>query len=166
MERQKASDYPQELLDLFHEYQHGDITRRAFFDRAAKFAVGGLTVTAIWVHTAPSVKACVASPTSRVHGDGSISCRLTWPPRSPSRTPSESIGSLRLDPRASIWFDRLRRLGEPPGRLGATRNLSTRLAGAGVSTPGNWARDGSARDWRGEEAKATRQEGARRSTIE
>ena len=25
MERKKASDYPQELLDLFHEYQHGDI---------------------------------------------------------------------------------------------------------------------------------------------
>ena len=28
MERKKASDYPQELLDLFHEYQHGDIDRR------------------------------------------------------------------------------------------------------------------------------------------
>src|SRR6185295_1412393 len=25
MERKKASEYPQELLDLFHEYQHGDI---------------------------------------------------------------------------------------------------------------------------------------------
>lgn len=28
MERKVASDYPQELLDLFHEYQHGDIDRR------------------------------------------------------------------------------------------------------------------------------------------
>ena len=36
MERKKASDYPQELLDLFHEYQHGDITRRDFLDRAKK----------------------------------------------------------------------------------------------------------------------------------
>ena len=43
MERKKASDYPQELLDLFHEYQHGDIDRRAFLERAGKFAVGGLT---------------------------------------------------------------------------------------------------------------------------
>ena len=43
MERKKASDYPQELLDLFHEYQHGDITRRDFLDRARKFAVGGVT---------------------------------------------------------------------------------------------------------------------------
>ena len=48
MERKQASDYPQELLDLFHEYQHGDITRRAFLDGAAKFAVGGLTVAAIF----------------------------------------------------------------------------------------------------------------------
>src|SRR6478736_5357582 len=38
MERKKASDYPQELLDLFHEYQHGDISRRNFLDRAQKFA--------------------------------------------------------------------------------------------------------------------------------
>jgi len=43
MERKKASDFPQELLDLFHEYQHGEIPRRTFLDRAGKFAVGGLT---------------------------------------------------------------------------------------------------------------------------
>jgi carboxymethylenebutenolidase len=48
MERNVASDYPQELLDLFHEYQHGDINRRTFLDRAGKFAVGGLTVAAIF----------------------------------------------------------------------------------------------------------------------
>ncbi len=48
MERKKASDYPQELLDLFHEYQHGEIDRRAFLDRAKKFAVGGLTTMAIF----------------------------------------------------------------------------------------------------------------------
>src|SRR4051794_37109818 len=44
MERKTADQYPQELLDLFHEYQHGDMDRRSFLDRAAKFAVGGLTV--------------------------------------------------------------------------------------------------------------------------
>jgi carboxymethylenebutenolidase len=54
MERKKASDYPQELLDLFHEYQHGDITRRDFLDRAGKFAVGGLTVAAIFEGLAPN----------------------------------------------------------------------------------------------------------------
>jgi carboxymethylenebutenolidase len=54
MERKQASEYPQELLDLFHEYQHGEITRRDFFDSAAKFAVGGLTVTAIWESLRPN----------------------------------------------------------------------------------------------------------------
>jgi len=54
MERQKASDFPQELLDLFHEYQHGEITRRTFLDRAGKFAVGGLTVATIWESLKPN----------------------------------------------------------------------------------------------------------------
>ncbi len=54
MERKKASDYPQELLDLFHEYQHGDISRRSFFERAGKFAVGGLTVAAIFESMKPN----------------------------------------------------------------------------------------------------------------
>ncbi len=54
MERKKASDYPQELLDLFHEYQHGDIDRRAFLARAGKFAVGGLTAAAILSEMKPN----------------------------------------------------------------------------------------------------------------
>ncbi len=54
MERKVASDYPQELLDLFHEYQHGDITRRSFLDRAGKFAVGGLTVSTIFESLRPN----------------------------------------------------------------------------------------------------------------
>src|SRR6187399_112010 len=47
MERKKASDFPQELLDEFHLYVHGDIDRRTFLDRAGKYAVGGLTAAAI-----------------------------------------------------------------------------------------------------------------------
>jgi carboxymethylenebutenolidase len=54
MERKKASDYPQELLDLFHEYQHGDISRRDFLDRAKKFAVGGMTAMAIFETLKPN----------------------------------------------------------------------------------------------------------------
>ena len=54
MERKKASDYPQELLDLFHEYQHGDMTRRDFFDRIQKFAVGGVTAVALWESLKPN----------------------------------------------------------------------------------------------------------------
>ena len=54
LERKKASDYPQELLDLFHLYQHGDIDRRAFFEGAGKFAIGGLTVAAIFETMKPN----------------------------------------------------------------------------------------------------------------
>src|SRR4051794_39112386 len=54
MERKTADQYPQELLDLFHEYQHGDIDRRSFLQGAAKFAVGGLTVAAIFESLKPN----------------------------------------------------------------------------------------------------------------
>ena len=54
MERKTAADYPQELLDLFHEYQHGYIDRRAFLNGAAKFAIGGLTVAAIYQEMTPN----------------------------------------------------------------------------------------------------------------
>jgi carboxymethylenebutenolidase len=43
MERKKASDFDQELLNLFDQYVHGQIDRRGFLDRAGKFAVGGIT---------------------------------------------------------------------------------------------------------------------------
>jgi carboxymethylenebutenolidase len=48
MERKKASDFDPELLSLFQRYVHGGISRREFLDGAAKFAVGGLTATALW----------------------------------------------------------------------------------------------------------------------
>jgi carboxymethylenebutenolidase len=54
MDRKQASDYPQELLDLFHEYQHGDINRRTFLDRAGRFAIGGLTVATIFESLKPN----------------------------------------------------------------------------------------------------------------
>ena len=54
MERKQASDYPQELLDLFHEYQHGDIDRRTFLEGARRFAVGGLTALAIFESLTPN----------------------------------------------------------------------------------------------------------------
>src|ERR1700675_3854957 len=47
MERKKASEFDQELLNLFDQYVHGMISRRDFLDGAAKFAVGGLTAAAM-----------------------------------------------------------------------------------------------------------------------
>jgi carboxymethylenebutenolidase len=54
MERKQASDYPQELLDLFQEYQHGAIDRRTFLDRLGKFATGGVTAMAIFESLTPN----------------------------------------------------------------------------------------------------------------
>ena len=47
MKRQTASDFDQELLDIYDEYVHGQIDRRDFFSKAGKFAVGGMTVAAL-----------------------------------------------------------------------------------------------------------------------
>ena len=46
MERKKATDFPQELLNLFDGYVHGRTSRRDFLDGAQKFAVGGVTAAA------------------------------------------------------------------------------------------------------------------------
>jgi carboxymethylenebutenolidase len=54
MERKKASDFPQPLLDLFDRYVHGNIDRREFLDGAKKFAVGGVTATALWESLRPN----------------------------------------------------------------------------------------------------------------
>jgi carboxymethylenebutenolidase len=54
MERKQASDYPQEVLDLFHEYQHGDMNRRDFIDKLKKYAVGGVTAMAIFESLKPN----------------------------------------------------------------------------------------------------------------
>jgi carboxymethylenebutenolidase len=54
MERRKASDYPQEVLDLFDGYVHGSLTRRDFLDRAGKYAVGGFTAAAMLESLSPN----------------------------------------------------------------------------------------------------------------
>ncbi len=47
MERKTSTDFEQGLLDLYDEYVHGRVNRRTFLDRAARFAVGGMTAVAL-----------------------------------------------------------------------------------------------------------------------
>jgi carboxymethylenebutenolidase len=54
MDRKKATDFPQELLSIFDHYVHGEISRREFLDSAKKYAVGSLTVMAIWESLRPN----------------------------------------------------------------------------------------------------------------
>jgi carboxymethylenebutenolidase len=46
-DRKSATEYPQEVLNLFDGYVHGALSRRDFLERAAKYAVGGLTALAM-----------------------------------------------------------------------------------------------------------------------
>ncbi len=99
MERKKATDFPQELLNLFDRYVHGDIDRRAFLDGAQKYASAGVTATAIWESLRPNYAwaqqvpkddprirteiATVESPT----GNGSIKGLLVRPAKATGKLP-------------------------------------------------------------------------------
>jgi carboxymethylenebutenolidase len=62
VERKKASDFPQELLNLFDGYVHGAISRRKFFDGAQKFAVGGVTAAALFGMLKPNYAWAIQVP--------------------------------------------------------------------------------------------------------
>jgi len=53
MERKTAHDFDQELLALFDAYVHGALDRRGFLDKAAKFAVGGVTAVMLLDQLSP-----------------------------------------------------------------------------------------------------------------
>src|SRR5437879_7185636 len=99
MERKTAQDFPQELLNLFDLYVHGDIGRREFLDGAKKFATGGLTATAIWESLRPNYAWAqqVAKDDSRIktervtvdspQGNGSIRGYLVRPAKAGGKLP-------------------------------------------------------------------------------
>jgi carboxymethylenebutenolidase len=99
MDRKKANDFPQELLELFDRYVHGDIPRRDFLEGAKKFAVGGVTATAIWESLRPNyawaeqvpkddsrIKTEYASVDSP-QGNGSIKGYLARPAKAAGKLP-------------------------------------------------------------------------------
>ncbi|MCC6860395.1 MAG: dienelactone hydrolase family protein [Bryobacterales bacterium] len=99
MDRKKASDYPQELLNLFDRYVHGELDRRGFLEGAKQFATGGVTAAAIWESLRPNYAwaqqvprddnrirteyATVPSP----EGNGSIRGYLVRPAKDMGRRP-------------------------------------------------------------------------------
>jgi carboxymethylenebutenolidase len=54
MDRERAQDFDQELLDLYDDYAHGRLSRREFTRRAAAFAVGGITAEALLARLSPN----------------------------------------------------------------------------------------------------------------
>ncbi len=47
MQRKKASDFDQRILELYDGYVHGRMSKRDFLDHAAKYTVGGLTAAVV-----------------------------------------------------------------------------------------------------------------------
>ena len=62
MARMTSHDFDQELLTLFDAYVHGVIDRRAFLEKAAKYAVGGVTAAILLDRLSPSFAAEVVKP--------------------------------------------------------------------------------------------------------
>ena len=54
MDRERAQDFDQELLDLYDDYAHGRLSRRDFGLRAARFAVAGVTAEALLARLSPN----------------------------------------------------------------------------------------------------------------
>ena len=100
MERKKASDFPPELLNLFDRYVHGGISRRQFLDGAQKFAVGGVTATALFEMLKPNYAWAIQVPKddSRIkaesatvqspQGNGSIKGYLVRPANAAGNLPA------------------------------------------------------------------------------
>jgi carboxymethylenebutenolidase len=99
MERKKATDYPHELWRLLENLNHGFITRREFFERASKYAVGGMTVAALLETLQPNyalgqqipandsrIKAEYATAPSR-NGNGEIRGYLARPANATGKLP-------------------------------------------------------------------------------
>ncbi|TWT87916.1 dienelactone hydrolase family protein [Neorhodopirellula pilleata] len=54
MERKQASQFNQEVIDLYDDYAHGRLSRRDYIARLTAFAVGGLTVETLLENLSPN----------------------------------------------------------------------------------------------------------------
>ncbi|MDQ7742840.1 dienelactone hydrolase family protein [Hydrogenophaga pseudoflava] len=98
--RLTAADFDQELLILFDAYVHGDIDRRGFLDKAAKFAVGGVTAAGLLASLSPDFAIAQVVPqgdpriaTERIevdspNGSGKVKAYLARPANAPSKLPA------------------------------------------------------------------------------
>ncbi|MDQ3439191.1 MAG: dienelactone hydrolase family protein, partial [Planctomycetota bacterium] len=100
MERKTAHDFDQDLLILFDAYVHGALDRRGFLDKAAKYAVGGVTAVMLLDQLSPKfVEAQVIKPEdTRIktqyleypspNGSGKMRGYLAQPAKSPGKLPA------------------------------------------------------------------------------
>ena len=138
--RKKASDFPQELINLLDHYVHGRIDRRGFMEGAQKFAVGGVTATALFEMLKPNHAWAVQVPTDdkRIKiesatvpspkGNGSIAGAIWCIPASADRQAAGGAGGPR-EPRPQSLHR---------GRGAAPRGRQLTLAPDGLTSVGGY----------------------------
>jgi carboxymethylenebutenolidase len=99
MRRRTAGEFDPEVLRLFDQYVHGDIDRRGFLERAAKFAVGGMTAAMLLDALSPRFAEAqqVAKDDKRLRsqwidydspqGTGKVKAYLVWPEAATGKLP-------------------------------------------------------------------------------
>jgi len=132
MERKKASDFDPELLGLFHRYVHGGISRREFLDGAAKFAVGGLTATALWEMLRPNY--ALAQQVAK--DDKRIRAEYTTYPSPKGNSSSGTMRGLLARPASGDKFPVVLVVHENRGLNPYIEDVVRRLAVAGFIAPG------------------------------
>ena len=153
-QRLTAADFDQELLILFDAYVHGDIDRRGFLDRAAKFAVGGVTAAGLLAALSPDFAIAQVVPqgdsriaTERIEfdspgGSGKVKAYLARPANASGKLPTvlvvhENRGlnphieditrRLAVDGYLALAPDALTTLGGYPGDEDKARTLFAQL---------------------------------------
>ena len=153
-ERVTAKDFDQELWLIFDDYVHGHIDRRGFLDRAAKFAVGGMTAAMLLDLLNPRFAAAQQVPKDDKRlkteyvtidspkGYGTIKAYLCRPANATGRLPGvlvihenrglnphiEDIARrLALDNFMALAPDALTPLGGYPGNEDSARELFPKL---------------------------------------
>ena len=154
MERKTAHDFDQELLILFDAYVHGALDRRGFLDKAAKYAVGGVTAAMLLDQLSPKfAEAQVVKPEDpRIkvgyveydspNGSGKMKGYLAQPAKASGKLPAilvihenrglnphiEDIARrLALDNFVAFAPDALTPLGGYPGNEDKARELFPKL---------------------------------------
>lgn len=154
MTRKHASDFHPDVLRLFDQYVHGDLDRRAFLHKAARYAVGGLTATALldslspnfaWANQVPESDDRIATSReqySSPQGSGTMKGYLAVPAKADAKLPAivvyhENRGlnpyiedvARRLAAQGYIAFapDALTPLGGYPGNEDEARALFAKL---------------------------------------
>lgn len=100
MERKKASEFPQELLNLFDKYVHGDIDRRSFLDGAKRFATATVSAATLfeslrpnyaWAEQVPKADPRLKTeyiPVASPDGNGTIRGYMARPAKATGKLPA------------------------------------------------------------------------------